>query len=129
LTVYQPPELPQDVLLSLDQGITKDLEILYLPFGGNALFFYDENLRIIQDVADLYHATRVIFTNQARGPNQPLAGTVLFRNTVTLFGHPSLSNFLRLVYPAGSYTFRNEYSFYAWGRNVAQLVSVQAYLQ
>lgn len=92
-----------EVLALMDEGIQKRLVIFYKPFGGNALYFYDQNLAPILDVLSLYRAVFVIFTNQPRAPGRGLEGLTLFDQNVTMFGAPSLSNRLRLRYPGGEY--------------------------
>jgi hypothetical protein len=118
-----------EALALMDEGIEKRLIIFYKPFGGNALFFYDQNLTLILDVLALYRAERVIFTNQLRAPGSDLEGFSLFDQQVTMWGRPSLANRLRLTYPGGEYVFTSEYSFFAWSGNTAAIVQAQAYLQ
>lgn len=123
------PRLAEDCALQLDEGIEKQLRVLYKPFGGNSLFFYDENIRLIQDASALYHARVVIFTNQVREVGQPLRGHILLDQLVPMHGRPSTRNLLRLEYASGVYTFRDEYSFCSWGARSPQLFQAKAYLQ
>ena len=92
------------------------------------MFFFDENLRQIEDSYSLFHAKEVILTNQAREIGQPLRGKLLLDKIVPMHGKPSLRNSLRLEYDGGVYTFRDEYSFYDWGVQSHLLFQAKAYL-
>ena len=128
LTVIAQPVVPEDVLAQLTIGIEKQFTILYKPFGGNQLFYYNQDLVPILDVMALYNARTVIFTNQARLSNDNLYGITLFNQQIPVFGTPSQRNWLKLVYRGGLYTFRDEYSLLFWSRNASELAVVEAHL-
>lgn len=115
IAVFHAPVLSPDVLSSLDRGVTKELVILHMPWGGNTLHVFDGNLAPILDAFAYHHATRIIFTNQDRVPNEPLRGHIVYKSSVTMFGHPMARNRLKIQSHEGKeYLFRDEYSFWAW---------------
>lgn len=122
------PELRDNVTLV---GMLRPLRILYKPFAGNALYFYDQNLKLLLDLYALYHAESVIFTNQERKPGESLRGKVLFEAQVTLFGQPSVRNYLRLRRNDQDYMFRDEWSFYECNNrflNMSPTSTIEAYI-
>ena len=119
----------EEVLTQLDHGgIQKSLTILFRPAGGDRLYFYDEKLHIIQDVMSLYMATHITFTNQVK-KQDALEGTCIARLQVRVRGRPSYFDELELRHSGGSYTFKDEYSFWAWGAQNRQLNEVVAVLR
>lgn len=116
----------------MGNGVPKRLRILYRPFAGSSLFFYNENLMKIYDPAHLYHSETVIFTNINRDlePHMPFEGHILFDQVVPVQAKSTLlHNRLTLVYPNGEWTFYDEFSLFSWGRNVEALVVAHAYIQ
>jgi len=102
----------------LMHGVSKKLLVLHKPFGGNELFYYNEDFVPILDLLTLYKAETIIFTNQRRVPGEGLAGRLLFTTdttTIPISGYPSLNTRLEVHYSGGSYTFQDEYSFWKWG--------------
>jgi len=92
--------------LVFKDGFEKHLTILYKPFGGNKLFYYDESLRIILDCDHLYRAERIYFTNAERSLNQGLTNVITkFDQNVTIEGVPSLTSTLKLYYTSGNYYY------------------------
>ncbi len=119
-----------EILAALDEGMEKELIILYKPFGGNDLFFYDEHLRQILDVFSLYEAKKILFTNQRREAQQTLRGRRLVTCTATMKGRPSRFTRLDIEYNNGNtYSFRDEYSLMAWSVRNPHLYSAVAYIQ
>lgn len=128
LETIPSPHLSDDCAHKLDKGITKRLRILHMPFGGNSLFFYDENLRLIQDAHALYHAKAIIFTNQARQTGSPLRGRFLFDQEAIMHGSPFLHTFLRLEHDGGTHVFRDEYSFWLFETRHSEFLKAEGYL-
>lgn len=127
LTSIAGPPAGPEILAALDTGIEKRLVILWKPFGGNALHFYNESLVPIVDVISLYNASVIYFTNQARA-NTDLVGTVLFDGHVPIVASPSRLDGLTLRYPGGEYTFRDEYSLATWDRHADGIADVRAFV-
>jgi hypothetical protein len=128
-TQIVPPDAEHIKDIMLREGVTKRLVIIHKLFGGNKLYFYDESFRPILDVFAIYGAQVVYFTNERRDPGVDLSGIRKFDREVTLIGHPSLSNYLRLQYPRGFYEFRDEQSLLVWSANVERIVHAKAYIK
>lgn len=111
----------QELECMMREGILKHLVIVHRPFGGNTLFFYNQNLVPILDALSLYEATKVFFTNQKRKPNGELLGRVIMDKELRVQGKPSLTNKLILTYPGREYIFHDEYSFWKWNQNLARI--------
>ena len=129
LVTIEEPTCSKEILALLSVGIKKRLRIVYRPFAGNKLFFYDHNLRLIQDPLSFFQAEVIIFSNIPRRPREPLEGLELMDQEVEIHGLPSRMNHLRLAYREGFYTFRDEYSLAVWSRNAIDLGVASAYIQ
>ena len=130
LDEFNAPEVAAEILdVLINEGADKRLTIVHKPWGGNDLFFYDQNTQLIQDAYSLHTATRVFFTNQARLHGEPLVGRVLLDVSVPIQGLPSLRNKLELQYNTGGrYEFNSEYSFWAWAARDPATFVARAFL-
>jgi hypothetical protein len=113
LQSISPPKI-----IASDLGVLtpKHLVIMYKPTGGNDVFFYNQDLVLINDTYALYAADKIYFTNQRRRPNADLEGTTIFEHEgFPIEGKCSLLSHLTLIYTTGgTYTFTDEYSFIKW---------------
>jgi len=86
-----------NVLEELKVGILKRLLILWKPFGGNKLAYYDQQLRQITGALSLYNAEIVIFTNQVIELGDEIRGFKIFDRDVTITSCVSRFSILTLV--------------------------------
>lgn len=129
---YVTIELPTCSLLmvsQLESGIKLQLRIIFRPFAGNELFFYDQNLRLIQDPLSLYEAGTIIYSNIRKLPDEPFEGIELLNKEIVIHGQPTCHNYLSLETTSGSYQFRDQYSLFTWDRTVDPQTIVKAYIQ
>ena len=96
LPLYMPPKF------------TKNLIIIHRLCAGNVLKYYDQNLRVIDDIKSLYEAETVIFTNHIIQPDEDIQGAVKFKGLVQFEGKPMFYNKLTML--PSSYIFIDEYS-------------------
>ena len=120
-------EREKNALALLVGGISKYLYIIWRPFGGNKLYFYNEHYHLIRSVLELYDAEEIYFTNQFREFGQTeLEGTLLWEGDITITGTPNLMTSLGMIYQGGQYTFRDEASFALWNHPAARFVRAEA---
>lgn len=97
-------------------GLYKRLVVLYKPFGGNAMHFYDQSQTLILDALHFYKAECVYYTNHMRTPGEPIEGFQLIDREVMIYGVSTVRNRLCVCVnvPHGHHAFRDEFSFIRW---------------
>ncbi len=125
----EPPVCSQAILTQLADGMKQRVRIIYRPFAGNELYFYDQNLRLIQDPLAFYEASTVIYSNIKRVPGEPFEGIEKLDCEIMIRGYPTRRNQLCLLTKHGHYTyiFRDEYSLFSWDGSVSS--TPEAYIQ
>ena len=69
--------------------LAKRVIFLRKLFGGNTLYFYDENLQLILDKELLFKASLLVITNQLRVPNYALDGVIMMDKEITIESNDS----------------------------------------
>lgn len=84
----------------LKDGVTRRLTIVWRPMAGNDMYYYDEDLRLINSALGMAGGRRLIYTNVLlRYHYDTLEGLVLFDRDIRVFGYPR-GRSLQLCAPA-----------------------------
>ena len=98
--VVKHPGTITEELSTAIYGTKKNFIIVWMAFGESRIYFYDENLRIINQLASFYEAKTIYATNQFSTGTRGLDGKILFKGDVILKGIPNRY---------GSFTIRNDH--------------------
>ncbi len=116
LRVIEGPTPSKEILENLERGIEKHLTVLYRPFSGNKIYFYNEKLQQILDIVSLYSALEIIVTNQERYCNESLEGIFSVNQTVKLFGPGRRLNMITVQCAGNKYRIRDEWDLNIFSR-------------